>query len=155
MTEKELGKLNRRELLEMMLQQTKRIEELEAELNEKNSRLAEKDSILAEKSINLEKAGNIAEAALQVSKVFEAAQTAAAIYLENIEARSKRCDDITADTKKRCEDMLADTKKRCEFMLADTKKRCTALEKQTAERVQAFKADVERLTFGSVKQPSE
>lgn len=67
---KELKKLNREELLELLLEQTQRNDELERQLNEKK--------------IAIENAGSIAEASLALSKVFEAAQEAADTYLANI-----------------------------------------------------------------------
>ena len=82
MTEKELKKLNRKQLLELLLQQTERTEFLEAELEKANQKLA--DRIIKEKE-----AGSIAGAALQLSGIFEAAQNAADLYLESIKAANK------------------------------------------------------------------
>lgn len=82
MTEKELKHLNRTEILALLLAQMeenaalkKRIGELEAEM--------------AERKIAIDNAGSIAEAALALNGVFEAAQKAADQYLENIQ-RSDR-----------------------------------------------------------------
>ena len=47
MTEKELRKLNRYELLEMLLAQGKKLERLERELAEANERLAQRQQIVA------------------------------------------------------------------------------------------------------------
>lgn len=80
MKQKELKKMNRRELLQVLLEQTKRIETLEGELETMKSRLAEREIRLAE-------SGNIAEAALKLSGVFEAAQEAADLYLENVKCQ--------------------------------------------------------------------
>lgn len=77
MTDKELKKLKRSELLEMLLEQTKRVESLEKELELKNKELENRRIII-------EKAGSIAEASLCLNKVFEAAQQAADQYLENV-----------------------------------------------------------------------
>lgn len=77
MTDKELRKLSRAELLEMLLEQTKRIEALKAELELKNRELENR-------RIMIEKAGSIAEASLRLNEVFEAAQKAADQYLYNI-----------------------------------------------------------------------
>lgn len=77
MTEKELRKLNRRDLLEMLIFQTKRNDELEMKLHEAEEKLNEKN-------IFLEKAGSIAQAALQLSGVFEAADEAALRYLASL-----------------------------------------------------------------------
>lgn len=173
MTEKELGKLSRHELLELLLEQTKRVQILEAELSEKSKQLADKDAVIADKDaaiadrrITLDKAGSIAEAALQVSKIFETAQTAADIYLKNIEVHSKRgeelltgakirSEEMLADATKRSEAMLSDAKTRAEVMLSDAKMRCAVLEKQTAERVKAFKDEIGRLNFDWAANPTE
>ena len=81
MTEKELRKLQRVDLLEILLDQRKKIDELEKEL-------AETKAQLEDKKIMIEKSGSIAEASLALTKVFEEAQKAADLYLENIKNRS-------------------------------------------------------------------
>ena len=70
MTEKELRRLSRRELLEMLI--TRTIE---------NERLTEE---LPDRKLIQERAGSMAEAALQLNGVFEAADRAAREYLGNI-----------------------------------------------------------------------
>ncbi|MEE1057695.1 MAG: DNA repair protein [Acutalibacteraceae bacterium] len=77
MTDKELRKLSRAELLEMLIIQTKEVERLGKELEEANHKLEDR-------RILLEKAGSIAEASLMLNDVFEAAQRAADQYLDNI-----------------------------------------------------------------------
>ena len=85
MTEKDLKKLNRKQLLELLLQQTERAELLEAELELTKKKLA--DRIIKEKE-----AGSIAAAALSLSGIFEAAQAAADLYLESIKAANANAD---------------------------------------------------------------
>ena len=63
MTDNELKKLNRTELLELLVEQSKRIDELQ-------SRLDEAEAKLAERQILLDKAGSIAEASLRLNGVF-------------------------------------------------------------------------------------
>lgn len=77
MTDKDLKRLRRDELLEMLIAQSKRTEQLERELEEARAALQSRD-------IFLEEAGSIAEAALRINGVFEAAQAAAQQYLDNI-----------------------------------------------------------------------
>jgi hypothetical protein len=77
MTEKELRRLNRAQLLEMLLRETERNETLQKELDEANAQLADR-------RITAERAGSIAQASLQLNGVFEACQRAADQYLENI-----------------------------------------------------------------------
>ncbi len=77
MTEKELKRLNRKELLELLLVQTKRADDLEI-------KLAEMEKKLQDRAIIEKEAGSIAEAALKLNGIFEAADKAALQYLENI-----------------------------------------------------------------------
>jgi hypothetical protein len=77
MTDKELRKLKRTELLEMLLDSRKENEELKRQLREANIKLNDR-------KIMLNQVGSIAEAALQLNDVFAAAQKAADQYLENV-----------------------------------------------------------------------
>ena len=81
MTDKDLKRLRRDELLEMLIAQSKRTDQLQAELDAARAQLASR-------AIVLEEAGSIAEAALRINGVFEAAQAAAEQYLENIRRMS-------------------------------------------------------------------
>mgnify|MGYP007097199618 FL=1 len=77
MTEKELRRLSRRELLEMLITRTMENERLTEELQQAQKELSDRKFIQ-------EHAGSMAEAALQLNGVFEAADRAAKQYLENI-----------------------------------------------------------------------
>ena len=83
MTDKELRKLSRAELLEMLIQQTERNEELEAELKKAKTELRNR-------AITIENAGSLAEAALQINGVFEAADRAAKQYLRNVQRMAEK-----------------------------------------------------------------
>ena len=78
MTDKEVRRLNHRELLEILVEQEKENEQLREELDQLNG-------VLESRNVRLEKTGSLAEASLSLSGVFEAADTAAKLYLENIE----------------------------------------------------------------------
>lgn len=86
MTERELRKLSRKELLELLLIQTSRADELEAQLNETREQLKKREILEME-------AGTMAEAALKINGVFEAVDAAAAQYLQNIKRISKLLED--------------------------------------------------------------
>ncbi len=122
MADKELRRIKRRDLLEMLLAQCEETERLQQEadeakrqlaelmegyerlkikLNIKDERLNQKDAKIAElkrkmevmrtsKAIELEEAGSIAEAAIRINGVFEAAQKAAEQYLMNVKMLSER-----------------------------------------------------------------
>ena len=77
LTDKELRRLSRRELLQMLLEQTSEVERLQAELDKTRAELNDR-------AIMLESCGNIAEASLKINRVFEAAQQAAEQYLANV-----------------------------------------------------------------------
>lgn len=77
MTERELKKLSRADLLELLLNEQRENEKLRLKLKDACAALAERE-------LALEQAGSIAEAALRLNKVFEAAQAAADQYLENV-----------------------------------------------------------------------
>ena len=74
MTDKELKKLNRSELLELMLEQSREIDRLQEELEETRN-------ALQERNLKIATCGSIAEAAAEVNSLFYAAQRAADMYL--------------------------------------------------------------------------
>ena len=82
MTEKELLKLKKSELLEIMLAQSKEIDKLRA-------KLAKVQAQLAEREIAIKESGSIAEASLKLNKVFEEAQRAADQYVENVKKKTE------------------------------------------------------------------
>ncbi|MCP1639274.1 DNA repair protein [Streptococcus gallinaceus] len=77
MNTKELKFLRRAQLLELMLEQQNVIEEQQARINE-----LEKE--LANRHLKMEQVGSIAEASLSLTRIFEEAQAAADLYLENV-----------------------------------------------------------------------
>ncbi len=77
MDQKELRHMSRRELIEIIFAQKQRELELQAKLDEANEQLAQR-------TIQLENAGSIAEAAVAISGVFQAAQDAADRYLRSL-----------------------------------------------------------------------
>ena len=79
MTDKELKHLSRAELIDI-------IYELQKQSNEKDAQMKKMQTALDERTIRMTKAGSIAEAAISVNSVFEAAQAAADQYLDSIRA---------------------------------------------------------------------
>ena len=77
MTEKELRRLSRADLLEMLIDQS-------LELEQTKKKLAAAEEALASRVIEINSAGSIAEAALRLNGVFEAAQAACDQYVQNI-----------------------------------------------------------------------
>ncbi len=89
MTEKELKKLNRYQLLELLLVQTERADSLQQKVDQLQAKLDERE-------LRFAKLGSIAEASVCVSGVFEAAQKAADLYLE---AAKKQADELVAQAR--------------------------------------------------------
>ena len=91
MTEKELKKLNRYQLLELLIIQTERADKLQTALEEAERRFNDQE-------ISISALGSIAEASLHLNGVFQAAQDAADMY---INAAKKRAEAIEAETRKK------------------------------------------------------
>ncbi len=77
MTSQELKKLSRADLLKLLLEERQENERLRAQLKKAYE-------ALRDRKIRMENVGSIAEAALKLNDVFEAAQAAADQYLENV-----------------------------------------------------------------------
>lgn len=77
MTKQQLRKLGRRDLIALLLEVSEENELLRKQLTEANRRLTNRE-------IKLKHAGSIAEAALRLNGIFEAAQAAADQYLDTI-----------------------------------------------------------------------
>ena len=75
--EKDLTKLKKKDILKIMVSQGEEIDRLRI-------RVAELEHELEENKIEKDKVGSIAEAYLAVTHIFEEADKAAKIYLENI-----------------------------------------------------------------------
>lgn len=103
MIHKELKKLRRRELIDIIYQMKKNEESMQEEI----STLQEQ---LRDKRIRLSVAGSISEAALSITNVFSAAQMTADLYLREIsymkEDAAKECIKIIADANKKAESIL-------------------------------------------------
>ncbi len=83
MTDKELKHLSRNDLLEILIAQMEENETLKAQLKAAQEQAGNRQ-------IAIDEAGSIAEAALRLNGVFDAAQAAAAQYLENVQRLGAR-----------------------------------------------------------------
>ena len=119
MTDRDLKKLSRVELLELLIAQTKETERLRVQLEEANAKLESR-------TIEVKEAGSIAEAALRLNGVFTAAQEAAAQYLENVKQRydlqEEECRKMKEECLAECAAIRAQTEEKCqrEMKAADT-----------------------------------
>jgi len=107
MNDKELKKLSRSDLLEILIEQGKEIERLKEIIKNNEKELQSKKIILNE-------AGSIAEASMKVNQIFENAQKTADQYLMNVRDLKNReaaiCIRMEKETQKKCNDMIAKAK---------------------------------------------
>ena len=151
MTDNDLKKLNRAELLELLVEQSKKIDQLQAQLDEANRKLADRQ-------IEIDKAGSIAEASLRLNGVFQAAEEAASQYLENIQR-------LSGEQEKVCARMEEESKKKARALLLKTEERCRAREREAdaywdsiSDKLQKFYDDHEglyQLLQHSMRKPEE
>jgi len=141
MTDKEVKKLKRTELLEMLIEQTEENEKLKSA----NEALREQ---LAQRTITLENAGSIAEAALQVTKIFSEAQDSADRYLESIRAKEAAMEQTLAQREKesaeKCAAVEQEVRARCEKTVEEARSRCEELEKSTKEKCEQMLENAKR-----------
>ena len=116
MTDKEFKRLSRSQLIEIIYQLQLKQEELTAD-NEKLSKS------LADKRLRLSKAGNIAEAALEIHNVMQAAQDAAAHYLEEIQIRvDNEYQQILKEAKEEAANIIEKAHEEADEIVAQAKK---------------------------------
>lgn len=95
-TDKNYSRLNRGELMALLIAQAKDNERLREELDAARAKIAERRAII-------DKAGSIAEVSAELSGIFAAAEEACTIYTENIKLLSGREDEILAGLKAEAE----------------------------------------------------
>lgn len=104
---KDIRRLNRGELIEVIYQLKTNEQNLQKEVRSLRSQLQEYD-------LKVKNAGTIAEAALSLSGIYETAQNAADIYLEAIEKKY-------AETESKCEAKLEDAQKQADMLIQSAK----------------------------------
>jgi len=139
MKEQDLRKLTRGELLEMLIQQSEELEQVQ-------EKLWDCELQLKNRKLQMDQAGSIAEAALKVSGVFEAAEVAASQYLENIKEHSEKQSAYTEEARK----LLEDTRIQCAEMKAKTAAECEKMTQKAKKEALSYWTKVSR-KIGSVK----
>ena len=130
MTDRELRKLKRRDLLQLLLESEKENRRLSAELKQLRAELEDR-------RLALEEVGSIAEASLQLSNVFAEAQKAADSYLENVmrvcAERDQKSKELAMTRIERSQRMLEDTERRCRSMEQEARMQASLLSRGEAE----------------------
>ena len=102
MVGKELKRLSRRELVDIIYQMKKDEQRMQEEI-------ASLQAALQDKRMGIANAGSIAEAAAAITNVFSAAQETADLYLQEIAC-------MKADAEKACAQMIAEARAKAEKM---------------------------------------
>ena len=133
MIDKNLKKLGRRELVDIIYQLKKNEQQMQG-------KIAELEKELQDKRIRLSKAGSIADAAAGITDIFSSAQLTADLYLNEINCKRE-------ETEKECEKMIADAKEKVERILYEGRLQCSNLSERYREdydRWIRLKSDIQK-----------
>lgn len=111
MTDRELRHLTREDLLDIIYELQQRTQRLEQE----NETIRKQ---LSDRAVKLENAGSIAEAALALNGVFEAAQAAADQYLAQVRSAQQLADRVVADAQRRANAIVQQAQQEAERIRA-------------------------------------
>ena len=128
--DKEYKRLSRKELLELLIEESEKSEELERQLQVACDELASKD-------LKIQESGSIAEAALALNGVFEAAQAACAQYLENIKRQNAIQDKQNAERE-------AKSREQAERIVREANQKARSIEEKARVRCEKLIALVEK-----------
>lgn len=138
MTDKCFDNLSREELLILVQQQQQQIDALRRALDER--------------LLVLDEAGSIAQAAMELSGVFQASQTAADQYLQSVEALKSRQEEV-------CAQRLSQTESQCREMVAQAEEKAAyywdALQKRVEEFLSSRSELLQPQQEGEADAPSE
>ena len=121
MAERELRRMSRTELIEIIYA----LKQSEDALKEEKAALEAK---LQDRTIRIANAGSIAQAALDLNQVFAAAQAAADEYLQSVRS--------SADTAQ-AEQLLADARAEADRLRAQTRQECEEMKAQAEQEIRA------------------
>lgn len=146
---KEIQRLRRTELLEVLLLQSKENDVLRSTIQEKNGTINELKKQLNSKKIDLEKAGTIAEASFQMNGVLETVEKAAQQYLDNLQDLYERENALTLSKEEefqnRCAAVMQATVERCNFMKEEMEAQCKEMWDATEQKCMEREVESERI----------
>ena len=123
MTDRQLRKASRLDLLQILLEQRRENESL-------RQQIAEMEQQLLKRQITIDQAGTLAEAALKLSGIFDAAESACQYYAENIRSLSGRqeeiCRTMERETREKCDRMLEQAKQMARVYWDEYKEKCNS-----------------------------
>ena len=135
MTDKELKRLGRAELIDI-------IYELQKQSEEKDAQMQKMQATLNKRTLRISKAGSIAEAAIGINGVFEAAQAAADQYLASIREAEESNAAKQAEAERQQKKILEEANRKAEETILLAKGQAQSIiekaEVQAAEKWTAF-----------------
>ena len=148
MTDKDLRHLSRAELLDILYEQQKRYEDSLAE----NQALRQQ---LEDRTLRIASAGSIAEAAIQVNGVFEAAQAAADQYLASVKAATADMVQKTDEAQRQREAILQDAKQQADKIVQDAQVQPDRLLTESAAQIDARWTEFQKNADALIHAPDE
>ena len=134
MTDRQLRKASRTDLLKYLLEEKKVNEAMRMQIQQMQTQL---DS----RQITMNQAGTLAEAALKLSGIFDAAESACQYYTENIRALSGRQEEI-------CRKMEQETREKCDRMLEQARQMSRVYWDEYTEKCSRYMKSMEEARLG-------
>ena len=165
MTEKQLRRLGRPALIELLIEQIEENERLEARLSDANDQLRNRE-------ITISNAGSIAEAALTLNAVFDDAQKAVDQYIENVKRMTRpeaegeadpeavlraeqAASGIVSDARLKASGIVSDAEQRASGILSEAEQRASGIvsgaEQEAAKILRASLVRAEEIGAGTVE----
>ncbi len=119
----------------MLIEQGKENEKLKKQL-------AEAESELESRRIAIENSGSMAQAALRLNNVFEAAENAKKQYIENIFSRDVSQIDIEEEVRNYCLDMISNAEEKRIEIENETRLRCEEIVKESKKKISDYYAEL-------------
>ena len=143
MPDRELRHMSRTELVEIIFA----LKQSEDQLKAENAALKEQ---LADRQLHIENAGSIAQAALELNKVFEAAQAAADEYVASVHATVSAPDNMAealrAQARIEAQQILEQARTDAETMKAQTRQECQTMTEDAQRKLAQAEADSKALS---------
>ncbi len=127
MTDRELKRLSRIELIDI-------IYELQTGNEQSAAEIAALQKQLDDRLLHFDECGSIAEAALRVNGVFEAAQSAADQFLNSVYAANAQMDEKQAETERQCAQLLREAEQKARQTLDDAAQKAEMMVREAEAR---------------------
>ena len=138
MADRELRRMHRTELVEIIYA----LKQSEDQLKEQNAALTAQ---LQDRQLRIDNAGSIAQAAMELNKVFEAAQAAADDYLNSVQVTREDADVAAANTlaqaRSEAQRILEQARADADRLKAQTRQECEAMEAASEKKRAQTEAD--------------